>query len=71
MVITLTDEERRKFVLYLRQDADADKGMIETHRKLNMPAIISEMYEKKLKNEMFAKLVVAQLLDRTESMTIG
>ena len=70
-MIILTDEERRKFALYLVQEAATDKDMIDTHKKLNLPGPVNEMFERKLKNDMMAKLHVARDLDRTESMTIG
>ena len=65
-MINLNDEERRKFSDYLKQEAATDKILIEQHEKLkNTPA--HGLLTKKLKDEMTAKLIIADIFDRTET----
>ena len=70
-MINLTQQEREKFILYLRQEAASDKGMLEQFEKLGSPQPIKDALAKKFKTEAAAKLFVADLISRIEEMTIG
>ena len=66
-MITLTDEERRKFALYLMQEAETDKNLISQMEKIKSPAFIIDSY----KNKMAAKLIVEKMLFNTETIIVG
>jgi len=74
-MIFLTDEERKKFSAYLKQDAESDKEMGEQFKKLNdmmgIGAGLEEALSNKFETEMKAKLIVASILDKTETVGGG
>ena len=57
--------------MWLKQDAESDRGIIAQMEKTLGKNPVSEALIKKNKNEMVAKLIVADKLDRTETMNIG
>jgi hypothetical protein len=73
-MIMLTDEERRKFSAYLKQEAESDRGIAEQleklHDQMHMAAPLKDAMSKKMKTEMAAKLIVASIIDRTESASL-
>lgn len=66
-MIQLTIEERRKFAQYLEEHALSDKAMIEQQEKMNLPSSLKESLMKRLKNEYTAKMIVANILNTTET----
>jgi len=71
-MIFLTDEERKRFSAYLKQEAESDKGMLEQtdkmYEKMQMAGPLKAALHNKLYTEMIAKLSIASILDRTETM---
>ena len=67
-VITLTDEERRKFVAWLRQEIATDKILIEQAMKLGDPG---QSMSRRLSIHAFAKEGVAKHLEDIETQTFG
>lgn len=63
----LTDAERDRFARWLEMEADTDKGMIEQAKEL--PHM--EVMVKRMTARMHAYLIVADVLRKTESMTIS
>ena len=63
----LSDKERDRFLSWLEMEAESDKQMIEQTKKLGKHG---EIVAKHLTAKMNAKLIVADQLRRTESMTI-
>ena len=66
MDLNLTDKERDRFSTWLKMEAKTDKGIIEQMGKINTPEFIVKRY----KSEMAAKLIVARLIENTETMTL-
>lgn len=66
-MITLTADERRKFSLWLRQDADSNQQLIEQMENLPHLAAVIEFK----KREIAAAIIVAVGLDATEELTLG
>ena len=62
----LTKEERIKFSEYLKQSINDDRLIIEQSIKVNTKG--SEMLANHLRIEMNAKIVVANILDKTEDI---
>ena len=60
--MNLTQEERIKFALYLRQEAKTEAGLIEQMKKLNVVEGILESYWQKI--DAYNK--VAQILESVE-----
>ena len=67
-MINLTDDERRRFVLWLRQEAKVARGLVGQMKKLGygMEPII-----KHEEIRIAAKLLIARELDSTETMVVG
>jgi len=66
-MINLTQQEREKFALWLKQDAETDKGMIEQLKKINAPEVIINKKGK----EMIAKMIVSNMLIKIEDVSLG
>ena len=70
-MIFLTNEERQKFSTYLKEQAESDMGILEQHKKLNetlkMSNALQDALSKKYENEIAARLIVASILDKTET----
>jgi len=67
-MITLTDQERDRFEIWLRQEAKTNEGLIKQMGKLpSMPSALMERY----KQISFACLVVADILRHTESTKLS
>ena len=72
MIISLTQQESDKFSFWLKQEAESDKMMFEQFKKLHKEGTpIYEALEKKYKTEIAAKIIVANILDKTERMSVG
>lgn len=68
-MINLTDQEREKFGLYLKQEAHNDAIMLEQLEKIpggTMPAVVT-----KYKTEIAAASIISMRLLNTHSDTIG
>lgn len=63
-MILLTDEERKKFAQYLRQDVESDQALIKQMEKMGGPVMLPII--KKHSIEAHAKIIVAKLLEATE-----
>lgn len=65
-MITLTVEEKTKFIAWLLQEAIAEEGLVQQMQNLNSPPAIMTHY----KIKAAARRIVAQDLDNTEAMTL-
>lgn len=63
----LTNEERAKFIEYLEKDAESSRLLLEQMGKLPM---LPNEFDKKLRVEMMAQLVVAKKLRSLTSETL-
>lgn len=66
----LTDEERKKFAAYLRENAASNEQLIEQMKELNLPCVVADAMIKQRRIEIMAEKVIAQMLERTESWTL-
>ena len=67
--VLLTDEERRKFAAYLRQDAESNKLLSEAAKKMGSTPMMIIARRKRL--EADAESMVARMLEETESVTLS
>jgi hypothetical protein len=67
-MMLLTDEERRKFAAYLKQNAESGRLIIEQFEKVGG---VASMLVAREKQKCAAYLIVARELDATESFTVG
>ena len=65
----LTQQERDKFILWLKQQADTMDGMKEQMAKLGGPAM--DVMIKRERQRSIAYRIVVSDLENTESMSIG
>jgi len=65
--VILTNEERAKFIEYLEKDAESSRLLLEQMGKLPM---LPNEFDKKLRVEMMAQLVVAKKLRSLTSETL-
>lgn len=63
-MISLTNEERRKFIAYLRQEAHTASGLADQAGK------VMEALAKRLKTEAACYTIVADKLEHVEEQTI-
>lgn len=68
-MINLTRQDRDKFYLWLKQEIEADSGIIKQMEKMSSPAM--QMVVKKKKIQMQSKIIVSDLLMDSEEMTIS
>ncbi len=68
-MINLTQQERDKFVVYLRQEAESDRVMLEQLGKI-MSGPPAEALARKMKMRMAAYLIIAADLASIETETI-
>lgn len=66
--LLLTDSERRRFSDWLKREAESDRMMLEQLKHIG-PA--GELMTKTFKDRITACLIIARLLDSTETMTLG
>ncbi|MCZ0938565.1 MAG: hypothetical protein OXJ55_08000 [Caldilineaceae bacterium] len=67
-MVSLTDQERDKFEIWLRQEAKTNEGLIDQMKNLpSMPGALIERY----KQISVACLVVAGILRHTESTKLS
>ena len=66
-MINLTQQERDKFALWLEQEAESDKIMLEQIKKLPGQAKFGVRFEQRI----MAYLIVSALLKSTEDFSIG
>jgi hypothetical protein len=62
-MITLTQEERNKFVSWLKQDATNNDELVQQMEKISLPKNIIDTKKK----EIMAEMIVANMLENTES----
>jgi len=66
-VLWLTQLERDKFVAWLQQEIDANKGLIEQMEQIDSPAVMVN----RLKTEAAACAVIGRMLSSIEEMSIS
>lgn len=67
MIVTLTQQERDKFIAWLRQDANSNRSLIQQMQSMPGTKPIADQ----LKQRTAACLIVAQILDGIQEQTIG
>lgn len=67
--MTLTEEERHRFAEYCRITARSNRRLVEQMTKIPGPAVV--VMEEKYRREAEALDTVADMLERTETMTLG
>ncbi len=65
--MTLTDEEREKFIQYLEIDAESSEGIARQMENTHVP----EVLVKQIKAEAIAFRIVAKKLRQLESFNVG
>jgi hypothetical protein len=64
-VINLTEQEREKFILYLKQEIDSDKILLEQMKKIN---ILEGMIKKKNVEVMAREIVIKTLTVEVQTL---
>lgn len=67
-MVVLTNEERAKFIAWLKQDAESDRLIIGQMEKMQG---LGDLMTKRAKQRLAAKLIVAELLETIEEQTIS
>lgn len=68
-MINLAAEERRKFALWLRQEAHTGEGLLLQMEKMPGPSM--NALKKKARIEIASQTIVAAMLEDVEEFTIG